>query len=1010
MIMKRLLLSFCLCHFLLFFGQQYSSFWYNTDNGLPQNSIKDIIKDKYGFIWLSTDGGIVRYDGKNFLTYKNLKLSNFNFLYFSGNIKKDSLILPNARGSEYLVITKRKITIHHKDSLAIKDKTYSIKYKNKEYILFNKNNSQSIITYPFKAFIRCKSGIYLLEEGKNIIYIDHTFKTKKNIPIPFYLKNLVNLFGFGDTLFLRDHSKKSIIKLENGEVSHFISDDPLYTDPLSRIYWLQTLNQNFIINKGKIYLSELKDGKLKTSFIIKIKSSDIDMSSISSIYFDKENNLIYIGTVNKGLDIIKLASFSTPELSPAVEYRVQYSMLPFSKDQIINLQGRVYDKKSLVKDYHFNTLDESSMIYDHDKNILFSNNNGRIYRRYANSCYQKYDYLKLTQFPYLILKDGEYCMLTLSDENLSNYYLNIYENDCFEKVNHAFMFKNYINSVKHIDSDQILVGCTDGLYLASKSQQSIKKISTGILDIKKITSTNDGNIWIITRGKGFYLLKSNQLIKMPYDENGYLSYPHEVLKDKKGFLWIPSNNGLFKVPEKKLLEYAINNKTKVFYYRFTKDDGFKINEFNGSGASSSFVELQNGDFVLPSMDGYVFFNPLKVNTYYPKKNDIYIERIKDKTNGSDFTPINDTLHLKNNLQDTSIYIDIPYFSNNDNLHIDAKLQDGDEINTNWESVKDRIYNLNPLPPGDYTLNIRALISPDNHFTYKKISIHIPPLFYQTLWFRIFIIVILISIITLIIISRTRFLKTENDELKKIVQEKNSELKETQDMLKSESEYQKNLIQTINHDITTPIRYLSMMSQKLVETNSPKLQKQYFNMIHKSSEELYKFTLNLKNYTELFNSQTPTFQEEEYYIFNLIEDKKSLFKEIALQNQTVIYNNSEKNIKLQVNKTILMVIIHNLIDNAVKNTYEGEIMISTSTKDSLILIHIIDNGIGMKEQFLDYYNKLNNNHPDTTSSFKTKGLGLHLVIQLLKKLNGNISFEKNQPKGTQVEISIPTLAQ
>lgn len=34
---------------------QYISTWYNTDNGLPQNSIKDIIKDKYGFIWLATE-------------------------------------------------------------------------------------------------------------------------------------------------------------------------------------------------------------------------------------------------------------------------------------------------------------------------------------------------------------------------------------------------------------------------------------------------------------------------------------------------------------------------------------------------------------------------------------------------------------------------------------------------------------------------------------------------------------------------------------------------------------------------------------------------------------------------------------------------------------------------------------------------------------------------------------------------------------------------------------------
>ncbi|WP_449397569.1 hypothetical protein [Chryseobacterium wanjuense] len=31
---------------------QFVSSWYDMDSGLPQSSIKDIVKDKYGFIWL----------------------------------------------------------------------------------------------------------------------------------------------------------------------------------------------------------------------------------------------------------------------------------------------------------------------------------------------------------------------------------------------------------------------------------------------------------------------------------------------------------------------------------------------------------------------------------------------------------------------------------------------------------------------------------------------------------------------------------------------------------------------------------------------------------------------------------------------------------------------------------------------------------------------------------------------------------------------------------------------
>ncbi len=39
---------------------------YTADNGLPQSSVKDIEFDKNGYCWLSTEVGMVRFDGSNF--------------------------------------------------------------------------------------------------------------------------------------------------------------------------------------------------------------------------------------------------------------------------------------------------------------------------------------------------------------------------------------------------------------------------------------------------------------------------------------------------------------------------------------------------------------------------------------------------------------------------------------------------------------------------------------------------------------------------------------------------------------------------------------------------------------------------------------------------------------------------------------------------------------------------------------------------------------------------------
>lgn len=43
---------------------------YGTDNGLPQNSIMNIIQDRKGFIWMSTWDGLCKFDGYNFFSYR----------------------------------------------------------------------------------------------------------------------------------------------------------------------------------------------------------------------------------------------------------------------------------------------------------------------------------------------------------------------------------------------------------------------------------------------------------------------------------------------------------------------------------------------------------------------------------------------------------------------------------------------------------------------------------------------------------------------------------------------------------------------------------------------------------------------------------------------------------------------------------------------------------------------------------------------------------------------------
>ena len=95
---------------------QYTVEHYTSENGLPQNSIKSISIDTYGFVWLATEDGLVRFDGHHFYVFNrsNLPIS-VNRIYFiepavrdktSPGMGRNQISYATFEGSELVKIEK----------------------------------------------------------------------------------------------------------------------------------------------------------------------------------------------------------------------------------------------------------------------------------------------------------------------------------------------------------------------------------------------------------------------------------------------------------------------------------------------------------------------------------------------------------------------------------------------------------------------------------------------------------------------------------------------------------------------------------------------------------------------------------------------------------------------------------------------------------------------------------------------------------------------------------------
>jgi signal transduction histidine kinase len=222
-------------------------------------------------------------------------------------------------------------------------------------------------------------------------------------------------------------------------------------------------------------------------------------------------------------------------------------------------------------------------------------------------------------------------------------------------------------------------------------------------------------------------------------------------------------------------------------------------------------------------------------------------------------------------------------------------------------------------------------------------------------------------------------------------------------MQKESEYRTRLVEAISHDIATPVKYIALLSQKLNEEKDTDIQKEYFDTIHQSSAQLYSFTLQLKEYTDLYRTEN-IYQTEKYPINEILITKKRLFDDIAKSKKNSIIIDDKNEAYSFINKNIIACIIHNLLDNAVKYTDGGTVHLSTEQSDNFIVITISDTGYGMSDEQMIYYKQVfEHANEDDIVQFKNYGLGLHMVIHLIKKINAVITFNKNIPHGTIIKI-------
>ncbi|WPO78890.1 ATP-binding protein [Flavobacterium sp. KACC 22761] len=992
------------CFFLLltvakgFCQENYAFRWYTADNNeLPQSSIKAIVADKYNFIWMTTENGLVRYDGNTFTAYNssNTNLQGSRFTDIFGSVEKDSLVCYNEGKKELAIITGRKIKVIQK-----KPPIYNYNRKGRHSFLHDGLPSYLTIDPSEQFCIKTSNGNIFFVDNDEVELCDA--KMKRLYKIAYKNNSVFNFFAIGNTLFyLSDNGNYDSFSI-SGKTSGQLDPKVFKTKP--KIFWNITTGQIFLSFKNKIYLVEFKNGKLSAKFIVEF--NDFVNSNIASIYYDQSNQKLYLGSNTNGLCIITFPAFKSVKKEFA-KSEAYYAAQAFTDSTIITPIGLIFDNKKLIDSLSFEKIidlnEKITIAQDEQKNIWLSRRNN-VLCYLKNSGYKKYITYRFNQNPKTIFCDNENNIwVSLAHNEFQKPKLYCIKNG---KIHLIALFDANINFIAEYDAETLYLGTEKGLFRYEKNSRKLFFIkSTNQINIRSIFIDHERKIWLTTYEKGFFLYSSDRkhLHSFPKDEDEYLNSSHSITEDKNGFFWVPTNKGLFQISRKALLAYLKDKSEAIYYHQYNKADGFLTNEFNG-GCQPSSNFLKNGNIVLPSINGFVFFNPYKVRPLLPGKQ-LYIDRVI--VDQKEQQP-SDIIVLPNGFQRVSILIAYPYYGNPENLHIEAKLEKN--ANSRWERIKnERSISFTTLPPGEYKLMIRSLSGFDSKYVYKKILLKVPAKFYQTVWFTALTYVLLIGFLISLWYIRLYYIKRKNIKLKEVIDIKTKKLattvkklQKTKSNLKQEIKQQETLVKSISHDIKSPLKFLTNSITHLFENETIQEDaqlKKHVGTIKMSTTQLYEYVENLIKYSSIF-IEGKKLEDDSYSLYNLIEEKIDIFEKIAEAENIEVINSVDPKLRIRTNKKALSIIIHNLVDNAIKNAPNGHVELFSGTKDNILLITIIDNGKGMSKELIDYYLDFYKN-----PIVKNYHLGLHMIIELLLIIHGNINITSTEGKGTAIEIMV-----
>jgi ligand-binding sensor domain-containing protein len=963
----RSLLALLLLSCVTGLSQEIVHFNVTQQEGLPSNTVYNILQSRDGFLWIATENGLARYNGHSFRSYENqlirskafsglfednkgrIWLHNFfgEILYVENDTLKKLDSWENHYESGFPTIT------HFNDTLLVSTVKHAFLYSIQSKTWTNIDSRFSGSPADVLSFgdhrkdrdgnvwicYRNKTGCYLKKlkdptKGFFISEDENGFNTLGSRVIPWQ-----------NTILLFDPQSHVLRELKNNAV--IINNQ--WKDGLKNVRQASSIGDSLLVftsPEGILFAENLKLKEL------------LPGKNVSGVALDQEGGY-WIGTLNEGV-------FYIPQLNSTLLSKEQWGLFTkIAKDERSNrLLVGSYDGSVTVFTEQGELLHRIKPIRNKEVQSLFVdilNNRLLVFtdRLYVYSLNNWSLINELAVFPVkeIIHVKNQYIMATSGGLVLM---------DVDGKNIKTFLSGQRIATVGHDEKTGLLwVGTQKGLYthnLASE-ESTLWKTDDGNSPGVSCILTNDEQVILGTFTSGIYFLRNGKVEKRITVREGLLSNRISSLVFHKGVIWGGTEKGIFSI-EPSTRAISVFDHSKGLAALEIYDLTFLANQL--------WVSHPGG---------------LQRFTSLPSKNMkaciVHVDHISSDGNALQLS--SEGITLQPSSKQLAFRFDV---SNNlrsrGNTRIRYRMKEIDRDNWQETSLMSPIANYLALPSGNFTFEVMA-INEDNVPSGNVISIpiHVLAPFWKRPWFLA--LVLLLAIVMAALISYWRFKRLIAQNQLKLMQQNQEQQLRIAQLTSIRAQMNPHFI----------FNTMSLIQGKVLQ-----------GLQDEANRHIQNFSTLLRKVLDFSGRELITLQEEVEVLEQYLAIEKARFD--GSMEYSILLNDEAKREMIRIPSLLTQPFVENALRHGLMHK-EGKkkIEISFNLVDLLLTVIVDDNGIGRKAS-AEINKARANEHTSFALDAYQKRIDL-LNSSRQQKIKLDIIDKQNEfgmSMGTTVQITIP----